>query len=126
MFMHLASLLWEKNWLSETVQYSLYSSDINATGTILLEELEANLFITSVWKSNFRYAAIIFDKFLYSEILRFKTTIFPDERTSVNPRKFNSSILGQNVLYTEKSEIKQFVIRVISDFKIAIVLESKE
>ena len=62
-FIHLASLLKEKKSASLFVIYSEYSSQINADGLILLCD---KLYIISDWKSNFKYAAIILERFLYS------------------------------------------------------------
>ena len=45
--------------------------------------------------------------------------------TSEKPKKFKSFFRGQNVFKTSKSETNAPVILVISDFKIADVLESK-
>ena len=62
---------------------------------------------------------------MYSLIFIFKTTILPLFITSSKPKKFNSSLGGEKVFNTSYSETKLFVIRVISDFKIERVLESK-
>ena len=55
------------------------------------------LYITSDWKSNFKYAEINFDKFLYSAIFIFNITIFPQFSIEEKPLKFNSSKGAQKV-----------------------------
>ena len=86
----------------------------------------ASLRSTSVWKSSFRYVAIILERFLYSFMFIFKITILPDSIILWKPGKLFLDFSGQNVFKTSESDTKHEVILVISDFKILNVLESKE
>ena len=122
MFMHFASRDWAKKFASVEVTYSWYSSlkkqDILV---VVLDRVER----ISLWKSNLRYAAIIFEREEYSEIFIFSTTIFPEERTSANPWKVISSREGQKVFKISGSETKTFVILETSDFNMEATLESR-
>ena len=96
-FIHFASLLTEKKSPSVFVQYLSYSSQINTDIFDLLFERFCN---TSVWKSNYKYAAIIFERREYSAIFMFKTTIFPSLITDEKPSNDNFSLGEQKVFNT--------------------------
>ena len=69
---------------------------------------------------------MILDRFLYSAIFIFNTTISPLFIRFLNPLKLMLFFLGEKVFTISKSETKAPVILVISDFKIADVRESKQ
>ena len=71
-----------------------YSSQINAD---VFEIFFDKRVIISVWKSSFRYVAMILDNMLYSEIFIFKTTIFPDSKTVSKVLNVNLDFGEQNV-----------------------------